>query len=124
MRAIRDQIRTRVEALIGELLPGRPAATVVPMTAAHWPDVLRIYVAGMASGDATFETEPPSWTDWDATHLAAHRFVSLDGRGGVDGWVAASPVSDRCAYAGVVEHSVYVDPRPAAAASAGSCSSA
>ena len=26
------------------------------------------------------------------------------------GWAAASPVSDRCAYAGVVENSVYVDP--------------
>ena len=26
------------------------------------------------------------------------------------GWVAASGVSDRCVYSGVVEHSIYVDP--------------
>ena len=30
--------------------------------------------------------------------------------GRVLGWVAASAVSGRCVYAGVIEHSVYVDP--------------
>ena len=34
----------------------------------------------------------------------------LDDDGRVLGWAAASAVSDRCVYAGVIEHSVYVDP--------------
>src|SRR5262245_56310578 len=73
----------------------------------HWPDVGRIYAEGIATGDATFETDVPSWERWDAAHLAAHRFVAVAG-GRIIGWVAASPVSDRCVYGGVVENSVYV----------------
>ena len=80
------------------------------LTAADWPAVERIYVAGMAGGDATFETTPPSWPAWDAAHLAEHRWVAVDDSGAIVGFVAASPVSGRCVYAGVVEHSVYVDP--------------
>ena len=79
------------------------------MAADDWPEVARIYAAGIATGDATFETEPPTWERWDATHRADLRFVALHGDG-IAGWAAASPVSDRCAYAGVVENSVYVDP--------------
>lgn len=87
------------------------AMDVVPMRPEHWPDVARIYAAGIAGGDATFETAVPSWPAWDAAHLTDHRFVAVDeGSGMVTGWVALVPVSDRCAYAGVVEHSVYVDP--------------
>jgi phosphinothricin acetyltransferase len=74
----------------------------------HWPEVARIYGQGIATGNATFETEVPSWERWDGLHLAEHRFVArLDDA--VAGWVAVSPVSDRCVYGGVVENSVYVD---------------
>ncbi|MET0789412.1 MAG: N-acetyltransferase family protein [Cellulomonas sp.] len=83
---------------------------IVPMTAAHWPAVERIYAAGIATGHATFESAPPSWEAFDAGRLPAHRLVALDDDGAVVGWAAASSVSDRCAYAGVIEHSVYVDP--------------
>lgn len=82
---------------------------VVPLTAQHWPEVERIYAAGIATGHATFEAAVPTWAAFDEGKLASHRFVAVDGEGAVLGWVAASPVSDRCAYAGVVEHSVYVD---------------
>jgi L-amino acid N-acyltransferase YncA len=81
--------------------------TVEPMTAADWPEVARIYAEGIATGDATFETEVPDWATWDAAHLPDHRLVARDG-GRVLGWVACSPVSGRCVYAGVVEASVYV----------------
>jgi len=74
----------------------------------HWPDVARIYADGIATGNATFETEVPSWERWDAAHLPEHRFVAVED-GGVVGWVAVSPVSQRCVYEGVVENSVYVD---------------
>jgi L-amino acid N-acyltransferase YncA len=74
-----------------------------------WPAVRAIFEAGIASGNATFETAAPDWPAWDAAHLAEHRLVAReDGR--VLGWVALSPVSDRCAYVGVAEDSIYVAP--------------
>lgn len=79
------------------------------MRADDWPAVERIYAAGIATGDATFETEPPDWAHFDGAKLADQRLVAVrDDQ--VVGWAAASAVSDRCVYAGVVEHSVYVDP--------------
>jgi L-amino acid N-acyltransferase YncA len=79
------------------------------MTAADWDAVRAIYAAGIATGNATFEVEPPGWERWDATHLAGHRLVARAG-GRVVGWAALSPVSERCVYRGVAENSVYVDP--------------
>lgn len=87
---------------------------VRPMTPADWPAVRAIYAEGIATGDATFETSPPAWAAWDAGHTPEHRFVAVDAPdaadagGAVLGWVACSPVSDRCVYAGVLELSVYV----------------
>jgi L-amino acid N-acyltransferase YncA len=88
----------------------RTGPAVVPMTVDHADQVLAIYQAGIDEGDATFETAAPTWSEFDAARLPNHRFVAVDASGQVLGWVAVSPVSDRCAYAGVVEHSVYVDP--------------
>ncbi|WP_411070549.1 GNAT family N-acetyltransferase [Streptomyces sp. cmx-4-25] len=76
----------------------------------HAEQVLAIYQAGIDEGNATFETQAPEWAAFDKAKLPAHRFVALDDAGAVLGWVAATAVSDRCAYAGVVEHSVYVHP--------------
>ena len=84
--------------------------TVIPMRQDHAADVLAIYQAGIDEGNATFETQAPTWAKFDAAKLPNHRFVALDQHGRVLGWVAATKVSDRCAYAGVVEHSVYVHP--------------
>jgi L-amino acid N-acyltransferase YncA len=85
---------------------------IEPMTAAHADGVLAIYQAGIDEGNATFETQAPSWPEFSAARLPGHRFVALsDPAGEVLGWVAVSPVSSRPVYAGVVEHSVYVHPR-------------
>ncbi|MDX3605649.1 GNAT family N-acetyltransferase [Streptomyces sp. FL06-04B] len=83
---------------------------VVSLAAEHAEQVLAIYQAGVDEGNATFETTAPAWEAFDAAKLPAHRFAAVDGNGKVLGWVAASRVSDRCSYAGVVEHSVYVHP--------------
>jgi phosphinothricin acetyltransferase len=83
------------------------AITIEELSAEHWADVARVYAEGIATGDATFETEVPSWEAWDTSHLADHRLVALRGDE-VVGWAAVSPVSDRCVYGGVVENSVYV----------------
>jgi L-amino acid N-acyltransferase YncA len=80
---------------------------IAPLEPEHWEAVARIYAEGMATGQATFETEVPAWEAWDAAHLARPRLVALiDGR--VKGWSALSPVSSRSVYAGVTEGSVYV----------------
>jgi|ERR1700733_4368900 len=82
---------------------------IASMTDRHADAVLAIYQAGIDEGNATFETRVPSWAAFTASRLPGHRYVTTD-HDAVLGWVAASAVSDRCAYAGVVEHSVYVDP--------------
>lgn len=85
--------------------------TVRPMIDADAVTVLEIYQAGIDAGNATFETEAPDWPSFDKARLPQHRFVAVDdSTGEVIGWAAVSSVSDRCVYAGVVEHSVYVRP--------------
>ncbi|WP_235019888.1 GNAT family N-acetyltransferase [Ruania rhizosphaerae] len=82
--------------------------TVRPMVPGDWPAVEAIYREGIASGQATFDVEPPSWAEFDAVRHPELRLVAADARGVVVGWVAASPTSSRPVYRGVVEHSVYV----------------
>jgi L-amino acid N-acyltransferase YncA len=83
------------------------STTIAPLEHKHWFGVAHVYEDGIATRNATFETEVPTWEAWDSLYLAEHRFVALrDGE--VIGWVAVSPVSARCVYAGVVENSVYV----------------
>jgi phosphinothricin acetyltransferase len=94
--------------MTGESAPG---VLIEPLRAEHADEVLRIYQAGIDEGDATFETEAPSWAEFDSAKLPGHRFVAVDRADGtVLGWIAATRVSPRRAYAGVVEHSVYVHP--------------
>ncbi|WP_433411806.1 N-acetyltransferase family protein [Microtetraspora malaysiensis] len=83
---------------------------IVAMAPEHADQVLAIYQLGVDEGQATFETAAPTWEQFDARKLPAHRHVALDDEGRVLGWIAAVALSDRCAYAGVVEHSVYVHP--------------
>ena len=87
----------------------RPDLTTRPLVSADWTDVERIYAAGIATGNATFETQTPSWDSWDSSHRQDLRFVAVL-HGEVVGWVAAGAISRRQCYAGVVEHSVYVAP--------------
>jgi phosphinothricin acetyltransferase len=80
------------------------------LTPQDWPEVVRIYEEGMLTGNATFETQLPSWEAWDAAHLAEHRLVvTLDDE--VVGWAALSPYSDRDCYRGVAEESIYIAER-------------
>ena len=72
--------------------------------------VAEIFEQGIRTRNATFETEAPSWREWDAAHLERPRLVA-EQAGAVVGWTALSPVSSRCCYAGVAEVSVYVADR-------------
>jgi L-amino acid N-acyltransferase YncA len=81
--------------------------TVEEMEREDWKAVRAIYRQGIATGNATFETDAPAWEAWDASHRRDCRLVARVG-GRVVGWAALSPVSGRCVYAGVAEVSVYV----------------
>jgi phosphinothricin acetyltransferase len=75
---------------------------------ADWEAVRAIYLAGIATGNATFEQSAPEWAAWDAGHLAQPRLAARAADDAVLGWAALSPVSGRCVYAGVAEVSVYI----------------
>jgi phosphinothricin acetyltransferase len=81
--------------------------SIRPMAPPVWPGVRAVYLEGIATGNATFETEAPQWDRWDAVHSAACRLVA-ENAGAVLGFAALSPVSARRVYAGVAEISVYV----------------
>jgi L-amino acid N-acyltransferase YncA/SAM-dependent methyltransferase len=99
-------------AVIQALRPAAPDGVLIrPMRGADARQVLAVYQAGLDTGQASFETAAPSWETFDAAKLPLHRHVAADAATGrVLGWAAASPVSGRRVYAGVIEHSVYVDP--------------
>ena len=112
-----------VEPIRTEPIPVEPVL-IEPMTPADWPAVRRIYAEGIATGQATFETEAPGWDAWNRSHLPVCRLVARaagngnDSDGGGNGgnnaglvlaWAALAPVSGRACYAGVAEHSIYVD---------------
>lgn len=73
----------------------------------HWEAVRTIYEEGIATGNATFQTNAPGWQEWDNAHLKTCRIVAIE-NDEVSGWAALTPVSGRCVYAGVAEVSVYV----------------
>ena len=77
------------------------------MTPEDWPAVARIYQEGMDTNLATFQTECPSWEEWNAAHLQQCRLVAV-----VDdvvaGWAALSPYSSRSVYSGVAHLSIYI----------------
>jgi len=77
------------------------------MAPPDWPGVRAAYLEGIATGNATFETEAPQWERWDAAHSPICRLVA-ENAGAVLGFAALSPVSARKVYAGVAEISVYV----------------
>jgi L-amino acid N-acyltransferase YncA len=78
------------------------------LEAKDWPAVKAIFEEGIATGQATFETEAPSWEAWDGAHSTA---LVAEEDGAVVGWIALAPYSARQCYAGVAELSVYVATR-------------
>lgn len=75
----------------------------------NFDTVAEIYKVGIETGNATFETNIPSFEDWDKTHLPYGRIVILENEN-IVGWAALSKVSDRCVYSGIAEVSVYISP--------------
>ena len=81
---------------------------IEPMNDESWSAIQRIYNDGIATKNATFQTEAPEWTVWDQSHLKDCRLIArIDNQ--VAGWAALSNVSNRCVYSGVAEVSIYID---------------
>lgn len=79
------------------------------LTLEDWPSLRAIYLEGIATRLATFETSAPTWDKWDSSHLSFARLAATPENGGrLAGWAALSPVSTRLVYSGVAEVSVYV----------------
>lgn len=79
------------------------------LTAGDADAIRRIYLEGIATGQATFETVAPSWEKWNENHLPFARLgATISDNLELVGWAALSRVSARAVYAGVAEVSVYV----------------
>lgn len=81
--------------------------TIEAMMADDWPEVRAIYLEGIATGLATFETSVPSWERWNNAHLVVGRLVAR-AEGKAIGWVALNPTSKRKVYSGVIDESIYI----------------
>jgi L-amino acid N-acyltransferase YncA/2-polyprenyl-3-methyl-5-hydroxy-6-metoxy-1,4-benzoquinol methylase len=98
-------------AIIQATRPAAPPGILIrPIGPNDADQVLAIYQAGLDTGDASFETTAPSWDAFDHTKLPLHRYLAAEVTGEVVGWIAASAVSPRPVYRGVIEHSVYIRP--------------
>ncbi len=80
---------------------------IQPIEEKDYPALAKIYEQGIATGHATFQTEAPTWEEWDTSHLPFCRIAAFEGLKML-GWAALSPVSSRCVYGGVAEVSIYV----------------
>ena len=73
-----------------------------------WNQVADIYLEGINTKKATFQTEVPTFEEWNSVHIESCRLVARSDDGIVLGWVALSKTSSRCVYMGVAEVSVYI----------------
>lgn len=78
------------------------------MKLSDWGQICNIYLQGIITGKATFQTEVPDWEDWDNGHINSCRLVARS-EDVVLGWAALSPTSSRSCYAGTAEVSIYID---------------
>jgi L-amino acid N-acyltransferase YncA len=74
----------------------------------HYSEIAKIYLQGISTGFATFQTSVPSWEEWDKAHLKICRILAKKGNE-IVGWAALTQVSSRCVYEGVAEVSIYID---------------
>jgi L-amino acid N-acyltransferase YncA/2-polyprenyl-3-methyl-5-hydroxy-6-metoxy-1,4-benzoquinol methylase len=96
-------------AIIQAVRPAAPDGVLIrPMRPADAEQVLAIYQAGLDTGQASFETTAPTWDAFDHARLPRHRYVAVSPTGDVLGWAAATAVSPRPVYRGVIEHSIYI----------------
>lgn len=72
-----------------------------------WKQVSRIYDEGTDTGNANFEFTLPRWEEWIKKQVPGTSIVAIKGDA-IIGWASLSSYSEREAYHGVAEDSVYV----------------
>ena len=77
------------------------------MVQSDWAQVANIYLEGIKTEVATFQTDVPTLEDWDSSHISSCRLVARCGNN-ILGWAVLSKTSNRCVYAGVAEVSIYI----------------
>ncbi|MFA9397871.1 MAG: N-acetyltransferase family protein [Clostridiaceae bacterium] len=77
------------------------------MKPGDWEQVKNIYLEGIKTNIATFQTEAPTWENWNNGHLNSCRLVAHS-ENNILGWIALSPTSTRTCFKGVVEVSIYI----------------
>jgi len=77
------------------------------MAKSDWEQVANVYFEGIKTGIATFQTNIPTWEEWNISHISSCRLVARLGDN-ILGWCALSPTSSRCVYEGVAEVSIYI----------------
>ena len=80
---------------------------IIEINSSIYSQVSNIYLEGIQTDMATFETTAPSWEKWNASHLQLGR-IAFEENNQILGWAALSPVSTRDVYKGVAEISVYI----------------
>jgi L-amino acid N-acyltransferase YncA len=83
------------------------AVTVRALESTDGAKILAIYAEAIKGAHATFDTNVPTWTEWNRAHLPMHRYVAVDGTK-ILGWSALSKFSERREYAGIVECHTFV----------------
>ena len=89
-----------------------PAPRVRSATAADLDAIGRIYNEGIEDRVATLDEDPKTAGDmasWWSSHQGRFAvLVAEDASGEITGWASLNPYSNRCAYAGVADLSIYV----------------
>jgi phosphinothricin acetyltransferase len=80
---------------------------IVEMKRDHWESVGKIYYEGIKTNKATFQSNIPTFEEWDRGHIDECRLVAISEKE-ILGWAALSKVSSRCVYGGVAEVSIYI----------------
>ena len=79
------------------------------MIVSDWEAVKEIYVEGIYSKNATFETQAPTYEKWmESAHPECH--IVAEEKNQVLAWAKVLNTSARPVYAGVGEVSIYVHP--------------
>lgn len=79
------------------------------MVVSDWEAVKEIYVEGIYSKNATFETQAPTYEKWmETAHSECH--IVAEEKNQVLAWAKVLKTSERPVYAGVGEVSIYVHP--------------
>lgn len=80
------------------------------MISSDWDQVKEIYVEGIKTKNATFETQAPSYEKWmESAHPSCHLIVEEEFQ--VLAWAKVLYTSARPVYSGVGEVSIYVHPK-------------